>query len=602
MSHINDSDPLVVNLRNRCGQTPLHLAARGGHISLVESLLLAGADVNVADEESVTPLHLACSMGRLSTVTHLLLAGADKEARCQWGFNNRNKLTDVTPLHLALIENEKTVVELMLAHGADVNSRFESRLQMSTTALHMSICTRQWDDVRLLLSAGSSANIPGRDRSTPLVEALKRGAPSGIIRELLASGADPNAVSGESTAILVSPLEALVSARFASGHLDLLLNYGADINKRDADGKTVLHEIVQRFSTGIRDVRNFERLLKLSRDMERHVRAADIEGLSGQLQFSICDFTATDCHGNTILYTALNGDIDTCAKLILKYWENPVLTNRSGDSLLRVAVQKRGPSTVRRLLELGAEIHDTKAWAEVLNSDDGEMIQIFSEFAQGVDVTLPLNSELTVYGNLLHYALLNSSEICFDKILSLKIANIDAWDSLGRTPFYLAVTKKRHSAALSLLAAGASVKRALEYRESTGRDLIHAAVCSSQTIFLSLLVLHTPDIDRTAANFEDEQDVTALHMAAIIGRPDMVDILLRAGSDVTRLTASGKVASLLATEHGHEVVRRGLDCHPNRETNSSKALNLPLSVAERELTLCPRFEDVNNGSGKCTYR
>ncbi|XP_064614539.1 putative ankyrin repeat protein RF_0381 [Liolophura sinensis] len=603
MSHINDCDPLVVNLTNRRGQTSLHLAARGGHIPLIEGLLLAGGDVNMADEEKVTPLHLACSMGRLPTVTHLLLAGADIEARCQWGFNKRSKLTDVTALHLALIEKEKAVVELLLANGADVNSRFESRLHMSTTGLHMSICNREWDDVRLLLWAGSSTNIAGRDRSTPLVEALKRQSPLDITKELLKCGADPNAVSGDDiTAPLTFPLETLVNTQFVSGRLNLLLNYGADINRKAADGKTVLHKIVQHLSTGNRDTRNLETLLKLSRDMERHIRAADIQGLSEQLRCSVCDFTSADCDGNTILYTALNGDNDACAKLILKYWENQVVTNGSGDSLLRVAVQKRSPTIVRRLIELGCDIHDTKAWAEVLKSADEEMIRIFSEFAQGVDIILPLNSELTVYGNLLHYALLRSSEICFSTILSLKLAHINAMDSLGRTPFYLAVAEKRHSAALTLLAAGASVRKALEYREPTGRDLLHTVVCNSQKMFLSLLVLHTPDIDRTAARFEEEQDVTALHMAAIIGRPDVVDILLRAGSDVTRLTASGKDASLLATERGHEVIRQDLDSHPKRENNASKALNLPLSVAERELILCPRFEDVNNDIGKYTFR
>ena len=47
-----------VNARDdHCGDTPLHIAAAVGHVSLVSALLAAGADANAVNEHGATPLH-----------------------------------------------------------------------------------------------------------------------------------------------------------------------------------------------------------------------------------------------------------------------------------------------------------------------------------------------------------------------------------------------------------------------------------------------------------------------------------------------------------------------------------------------------------------
>ena len=45
------------------GLSPLHLAAQGGHIDVMDALLAAGADLNAADARGYTPLHFAVSFG-----------------------------------------------------------------------------------------------------------------------------------------------------------------------------------------------------------------------------------------------------------------------------------------------------------------------------------------------------------------------------------------------------------------------------------------------------------------------------------------------------------------------------------------------------------
>ena len=59
------------NEQDRGSRTPLHRAAEGGHIEVVEALLKAGANLEAQDEGSGTPLHRAAKGGHLEVVESL---------------------------------------------------------------------------------------------------------------------------------------------------------------------------------------------------------------------------------------------------------------------------------------------------------------------------------------------------------------------------------------------------------------------------------------------------------------------------------------------------------------------------------------------------
>lgn len=48
-----------IDVRNKKGNTPLWLAANGGHLDVVQLLVQAGADVDAADNRKITPLMAA---------------------------------------------------------------------------------------------------------------------------------------------------------------------------------------------------------------------------------------------------------------------------------------------------------------------------------------------------------------------------------------------------------------------------------------------------------------------------------------------------------------------------------------------------------------
>jgi len=72
-----------INRKDEYNQTPLHWAARYGHLSVVEYLLNQKADINAqaSGNRSGTPLHYAASNGHLSVVEYLVNQKADINAK-----------------------------------------------------------------------------------------------------------------------------------------------------------------------------------------------------------------------------------------------------------------------------------------------------------------------------------------------------------------------------------------------------------------------------------------------------------------------------------------------------------------------------------------
>ncbi|MFM7469298.1 MAG: ankyrin repeat domain-containing protein [Vampirovibrionales bacterium] len=93
------------------GDTRLHIAAKNGDTSLVEELILGGANVDQTDDLGWTPLHEASLGGHVEIVKVLLAHGANV---------NQADSTGDTPLHIAS-HDDVEVVKVLLAHGADVN-------------------------------------------------------------------------------------------------------------------------------------------------------------------------------------------------------------------------------------------------------------------------------------------------------------------------------------------------------------------------------------------------------------------------------------------------------------------------------------------------
>ncbi len=108
-----EANPALVSSKDSNGNTPLHLAALGGHKDVAEFLLANRAEVDARNYRDATPLHMAASSGHTDVAELLLAKQADV-----------NAMTDSchTPLYEAALTGQKDVAELLLANHADVNA------------------------------------------------------------------------------------------------------------------------------------------------------------------------------------------------------------------------------------------------------------------------------------------------------------------------------------------------------------------------------------------------------------------------------------------------------------------------------------------------
>jgi ankyrin repeat protein len=79
-------DPLVIHgadidQRSNAGETPLHIAAQNGSDEFAAALLSFGADVNAQDRTGATALHYAIEKGHFNVAKVLLKNGASQSMR-----------------------------------------------------------------------------------------------------------------------------------------------------------------------------------------------------------------------------------------------------------------------------------------------------------------------------------------------------------------------------------------------------------------------------------------------------------------------------------------------------------------------------------------
>ena len=129
-SRDNDSVALERSLQCPCnpdvmhtdGGTPLHQAARAGHMAPMRLLLEAAAETDLRDTspQGPTPLLLAASEGHVDSVDLLIEAGVDTgTATLDCG---------IAPLHRASLWGHLEVACLLIEGGADMNIASKSGL------------------------------------------------------------------------------------------------------------------------------------------------------------------------------------------------------------------------------------------------------------------------------------------------------------------------------------------------------------------------------------------------------------------------------------------------------------------------------------------
>jgi len=204
--------------QNILGITPLFIAINKGHSDISKVLITYGANVNIKGPYGITPLLYACLQGDQEVARLLIEHGAFVDDADQSGN---------TPLIWASHYAHSGIIEKLLEYGA------------CTETLHNENSTPLLSTSRMYMYTSYLENLSSYQLSEPEFQCVQQAFgkdPLKIIKLLIAYGANVDAVGGEEGE---TPLISAISPH-CEDLVRLLLESGADVNKRDNNSQTPL--------------------------------------------------------------------------------------------------------------------------------------------------------------------------------------------------------------------------------------------------------------------------------------------------------------------------------------------------------------------------
>jgi ankyrin repeat protein len=429
--------------------SPLHIAARNGHVEVLKILLRGGADVNCRGPYGQTALHTACANGH-ADATRVLAeeAGADLNGRDENNF---------TPLYQASLWGNFKSVEVLVTLGADTSLGTSIEQDFSGwTPLIVSSEEGYLRCLRILLDAGADPNLAG-PHGTPLHYAVTKGHID-LCRALLDHGADPKIADTEGR----TAFDRAVDQDYVEV-VRLLLDKGGDVHMAEEREESPLFSAVKK--------PDMARLL-LERGADPDVRSPD--------GFTPLMLAAGDNHVQTVKVL-----LEYEATVDLDLWHTRDGA-KSGWTALAFAAERGNSEVVLLLAEAGANIdHRVDDGSTALHlAIGGGAMRTLMEFRPNISI---LDND---QNTPLHF-IRSRTALEHVQLLVRAGASLDALNKEGYTPLSIALLNSNKAAASYLIERHANVNLA---SQSYGAPL-HLACRESTVAMVRQLVEAGADVD-----------------------------------------------------------------------------------------------------------
>ncbi len=386
-----------VNIGDRKGNLPLHMAAKNSGVSTISFLLKNTEQIDKANHKGIKAIHIAAEHNSLAVLRKIIHHRVDIRA-------TDNKKRNV--LHYALSNKDERVIDFLISETDAVKLLNDKDIEYERTALHQAIIHNRAAIVPKMAKSGADVNSKDIQGETPLDIAVSYRFYH-IVRMLLDFGADVDGSNALYNSIY--PYDDDIKT------FNLIMEHHLDVDVTDKDGNTIL---MRAFQFGKNEI--IETLLE---------SGADINKLNNEKE-NILFFVDSQCS-------------DEILKKVIKKGVNLNQKSSKGYTPLHKAVfANRSEKHVKLLVEAGADVNildnqNRTPLHHLLTYDKNSAILAEWLIDKGADINLKTNDDVTV----LHMvsSIDDAHRSLLPRVIKDSSIDINAVDDRGSTPLFYAV-------------------------------------------------------------------------------------------------------------------------------------------------------------------
>ena len=542
------------NVKNKKGDTPLHVACYRKSLYIIKLLLEWKCSTSIPNKKGETPqdiplnedgdclLHIACQWGDVDIVRYLIT-----DERCDCNIQNMNLNT---ALHIMCYQRSLHIVRFLLELNCSINipnvkgeTAQDIPLNEDGDCLLHIAC--QWGDVGiitfLITDQMCNLNIQNTHLNTALHLACYVKSLS-VIRLLLEMKCSTNIPNKKSETAQDIPL--------------------------NEDGDCLLHIACQWGDVGIvKYLINDERCdpnieSSISENTPLHISAeyGQDDAIVQLLSNKECNPNAQNKVSDTPLHLAVRESKTAAISQLLAHQQcNPNIQNKKGDTPLHIACYKKSLDIIKLLLERKCKTNIPNNRGEIaqdipLNEDGGSLLHIACQWGN-VDICRYLINDEKVYLNVqtsisentpLHIATKYGQDDIIVKLLLNKECNSSVQNKEGDTALHIAVRGNTKTVISQLLA---NVCCDVNIPNNDHLTPLLTAIEYNNYIAATALLQHK-NCDPTVCDLHGN---TPLHLACRVGEahPEMVQVAKRLliSVDPLHVNNAGQTAIELTTNY-----------------------------------------------------